>query len=158
LHNDQNYAILSSDLDKRGQLDIYTAYTDGGARVSNPGEAAWGFVVYKNDIEIHRDGAYMGIASNNAAEYEAVLRLLTWWASQPIKQPLKIHSDSQLIVNQIRGDWKVLNDDLRPKRNSAATMLLLTLSDIVWVPRAMNTEADSIVNQVLDKELKGRNK
>jgi ribonuclease HI len=131
---------------------VYTAFTDGGNRGGNPGRAAWGWVLYKHGVEIARDGNYNAYPrTNNWAEYTAVIRLLEWWHEAKAfgHYGLMIHSDSELIVNQLNGRFAV-SDTMRPLWSEAQSLLLATNAGIKWIPRALNTVADSIVNQYED--------
>jgi ribonuclease HI len=83
-------------------------YTDGGAR-GNPGPAAVGVVIKdKGQNTIHQFSRFIGIATNNVAEYQAVIAGLQWLLSQPEKyQRLKFFLDSALVVNQLNGQWTI---------------------------------------------------
>src|SRR5229473_2278836 len=119
----------------------YTANIDGAAR-GNPGPAAYGVIVRRPDGTTHESlGKYIGRHTNNVAEYYALIAALDYAAASGIKR-LRVFSDSQLIVNQIKGLYKVKHPDLRPlheraKRQAAsgwhtaaATMRLLVTSGL----------------------------
>jgi ribonuclease HI len=126
-------------------------YTDGGSR-GNPGPSACGFIITdKNDNMIQNDGAYLGITTNNQAEYQAVLKSLKN-AKNLGAIRADIYMDSLLVVNQMNGSYKVKNRDLLPIY--LAVKEELKKFDIVTfthIPRAMNQMADSRVNEILDK-------
>lgn len=88
-------------------------YTDGSARPANPGPCGCAFVMYdKSDVEIYAESAYLGINSNNYAEYKGILNALV--AARELNfTNLVILSDSELAVKQINGVYKVNNKALR---------------------------------------------
>ncbi|MFX1392202.1 MAG: ribonuclease HI family protein [Promethearchaeota archaeon] len=87
------------------QGDILEIYADGAAR-SNPGPAAWSFIFVLNNKLIHQNSDYIGNATNNTAEYTAVINALIE-AEQWTRWHIKIYSDSQLAINQINRKWKI---------------------------------------------------
>ena len=128
----------------------YTANIDGAAR-GNPGPAAYGVVVRRPDGSTHESlGKYIGRTTNNVAEYFALIAALDYAAASGIRR-LRVYSDSQLIVNQIKGLYKVKHPDLRPlheraKKQSAS----LESFTIQYVPREQNRDADDLANAALD--------
>ena len=97
------------------QLKIYT---DGGS-LNNPGKAASAFLVYKDGKLLHKHKEKIGIASNNVAEYTALIRALEYVYTQVKSEKLKVKSlqvisDSQLMVRQVNGLYKVKNADIKP--------------------------------------------
>ena len=88
---------------KKGE--ILKIYTDGAAR-GNPGPAAWAFLFVHNDCIIHEESNYIGIATNNAAEYHAIINALKT-AKRFHKGHLQVYSDSNLAVQQINNKWKI---------------------------------------------------
>ena len=128
----------------------YTANIDGAAR-GNPGPAAYGVVIRRPDGATHESlGKYIGRTTNNVAEYYALIAALDYAAANGIKR-LRVHSDSQLIVNQIKGLYKVKHPDLRPlherAKKQAATLESFTIQ---YVPRDQNRDADDLANAALD--------
>jgi acyl dehydratase/ribonuclease HI len=128
----------------------YTANIDGAAR-GNPGPAAYGVIVRRPDGVKHESlGKYIGRATNNVAEYYALIAALDYAAASGIKR-LRVYSDSQLIVNQIKGLYKVKHPDLRPlherAKKQAATLETFTIQ---YVPREQNRDADDLANAALD--------
>jgi ribonuclease HI len=88
-------------------------YTDGGAR-GNPGPAGIGFVLLDSDDKLlAEEGRYIGEATNNVAEYRALLLGLEWALARGIDR-LEVYSDSELMVRQLKGEYKVRNDGLIP--------------------------------------------
>ena len=96
----------------------YTANIDGAAR-GNPGPASYGVVLRRPDGKpLESLGKYIGRHTNNVAEYYALIAALDYAAANGIKR-LRVYSDSQLIVNQIKGLYKVKHPDLRPLHERA---------------------------------------
>jgi len=125
-------------------------YTDGGAR-GNPGPAAVGVAIYDaGGREIQRYKKYIGTTTNNQAEYRALIAGLEL-ASKLGVEVIVCHMDSELIVRQLQGQYKVREDTLAVL---AAEALRLTPKfkqvDFVHVPREKNKLADQLVNEALD--------
>src|SRR5271168_3189326 len=128
----------------------YTANIDGAAR-GNPGPASYGVVVRRPDGKpLESLGKYIGRHTNNVAEYYALIAALDYAAAHGIKR-LRVQSDSQLIVNQIKGLYKVKHPDLRPlherAKKQAATLESFTIQ---YIPREQNRDADAAANAALD--------
>jgi acyl dehydratase/ribonuclease HI len=128
----------------------YTANIDGAAR-GNPGPAAYGVVVRRPDGTTHESlGKYIGRATNNVAEYYALIAALDYAVASGIRR-LRVYSDSQLIVNQIKGLYKVKHQDLRPLHERAKKQAAgLEAFTIQYVPREQNRDADNLANAALD--------
>ena len=129
---------------------VYTANIDGAAR-GNPGPAAYGVVLRRPDgTPLESLGKYIGRHTNNVAEYYALIAALDYAAANGIKR-LRVQSDSQLIVNQIKGLYKVKHPDLRPLHERAKKMAAaLETFTIQYVRREENREADAAANAALD--------
>ncbi len=134
---------------KESSVDIYC---DGGSR-GNPGEASYGVVVVKNGKKIYEEGKKIGIATNNTAEYTAVVGALKYISK--IKDhitEIQFFLDSKLVVEQLSGKWKIKNENLRNLYYSIKTLepslgVKITYSHI---PREENSAADRMVNLALD--------
>lgn len=128
-------------------------YGDGGSR-GNPGPSASGYVIFDmDDNELVRSGAYLGITTNNQAEYLS-LKLGLEHALKMGVHTVHVHMDSLLVVNQMLGKFKVKNRDLWPIYNSAQELVAkFKKVTFVHVPRALNKHADAMVNELLDQEL-----
>lgn len=125
-------------------------YTDGGAR-GNPGPAGAGVVILDpNGISIVKFSKYLGVRTNNEAEYGALIVGLTLALKNDIKF-LQCYLDSELVVNQLNGKYKVKNERLK-SLYAKAIALLPQFSKITFVhiPRAENSEADLLVNEAVD--------
>jgi ribonuclease HI len=140
--------------DSAAPATVPTAYIDGGAR-GNPGPAAYGVVIRSPEgstiIELAR---YLGIQTNNFAEYSALLAALEY-AHQQNFPGLKVFSDSELLVKQMKGEYKVSHPVLK-KLHGQAQELARTLRhfSVHHVLRSYNRQADRLVNDVLDLEEK----
>jgi len=127
------------------------AYIDGGAR-GNPGPAGYGVRVEDADgnliEELH--GA-LGIATNNVAEYNGLLAALQWAVDHDARD-LHIRSDSELLVKQMRGEYKVKHPGLQPLA-ARARLLAAQLDSVVFehVRREQNKEADRLSNVAMDE-------
>jgi len=128
-------------------------FTDGASR-GNPGEAGAGIVVIDDGgRELIAQGKYLGACTNNVAEYQALLLGLTE-ASRLGDGTIDIFLDSQLIVRQIQGIYKVKSSDLQPL--FARVKLLLSSFDnftVSHIPREQNKRADQLANQGIDNRL-----
>src|ERR1700676_5607348 len=133
-----------------GPAGSYTANMDGAAR-GTPAPAAYGVVVRRPDGTTHESlGKYIGRHTNNVAEYYALIAALDYAAASGIKR-LRVYSDSQLIVNQIKGLYKVKHPDLRPLHERAKKQAAgLETFTIQYVPRQQNRDADAAANAALD--------
>jgi ribonuclease HI len=125
-------------------------FTDGGAR-GNPGPAAFGYVLEAADgTVLDARGAKIGIATNNVAEYSALIAGLEAALERGITE-LEVVSDSELVVKQMRGEYKVKNEALR-ELSLQATRLARQLGKVAYtaVKREHNELADQLVNEALD--------
>jgi ribonuclease HI len=126
--------------------------TDGGAR-GNPGPAAFGYVLETEDgTVLAAHGEAIGIATNNVAEYRALVAGLQKALEVGVDE-VDVVSDSQLLVRHMNGEYKVKNEALR-KLSLAAASLARRLRRVTYrsVPREHNELADRLVNEALDAE------
>ena len=124
--------------------------TDGGAR-GNPGPAAYGYVLEDDDgTVLAAHGEKIGVATNNVAEYRALIAGLEKALELGVTE-LEVVSDSELVVKQMEGEYKVKNEALR-ELNDRATDLAERLDKVAYtaVRRAHNELADRLVNEALD--------
>lgn len=126
------------------------ANIDGGAR-GNPGPAAYGVVIRNANGEVITEfGKHLGAQTNNVAEYSGLLAALEW-AVKEKHASLKVLSDSELLVRQMQGKYKVNNAALKQLFDRAqASVRQLQQFAIEHVRRESNRDADRIVNEVLD--------
>lgn len=126
-------------------------HTDGGSR-GNPGPASAGVVIRdaQTGQALHEAGYYLGQTTNNVAEYMGLLKALTLVAPLGADQ-VNLHSDSQLMVRQITGQYRVKSADLKPLLQQAQRLLLKVNSwRIEHVRREMNKRADELANLAMD--------
>jgi ribonuclease HI len=125
-------------------------YTDGGAR-GNPGPAAYGYVLEALDGSVlASEGRAIGVATNNVAEYRALLAGLARAIELALPE-LEVVSDSELLVKQMRGEYKVKNAVLRELSLEAARLARqLGRVEYRHVRREHNELADRLVNDALD--------
>jgi ribonuclease HI len=129
-------------------------YTDGGAR-GNPGPAAIGVVIKdRSGKALHQFGRPIGKATNNLAEYQAVISALEYLITNKIKpRSINFFLDSTLVVNQLNGLWKVKDINLRQKVIQIRQLEGTFSTSIKYtaIPRHQNSEPDALLNQVLDQ-------
>lgn len=131
-------------------------YTDGGAR-GNPGPAALG-VVIDIDGAIKKYAEFLGVKTNNEAEYEAIIFALKKAKHLLGKSKYKgsgiiLHTDSELIANQLNGKYKIESESLQPLFIQVWN-LRLDFGEVIFkhIRREKNKEADRLVNEALDKD------
>ena len=129
-------------------------YTDGASR-GNPGEAGTGVVILdEQGDELVATGKYLGQCTNNEAEYRALLYGLEKCAELGSGR-LKVHLDSELIVKQIRGEYKVKHPNLKPLFQQAMVKLSGFASySVSHVRREKNRRADELANRAIDEREK----
>ena len=129
-----------------------TLFADGGSR-GNPGPAASAAVLIAPGGELVEEiGAFLGVATNNVAEWTALLLGLEAASKRGIRH-LNVRLDSELVVKQLRGEYRVKHAGLQPLHQQAVRLLRGFESvDIAHVPRKQNVMADRLVNRVLDQE------
>ncbi|TAM61583.1 ribonuclease HI family protein [bacterium] len=125
-------------------------HADGGSR-GNPGPAAIGAVVADADGAVLEEvSERIGVTTNNVAEYRALIAGLRA-AAQLQFETVFVRMDSELVIKQLRGEYRVKNERLRPLYEEARRLLAgFTSFDLKHVPRAQNREADRLVNRALD--------
>ena len=126
------------------------AYFDGGAR-GNPGPAGYGVhIVDDQGTVLSEQHGSLGIATNNVAEYRGVIAALQWAVEHEVPS-LTVRGDSLLIVEQMRGNYKVKNEGLKPLYLQAR-MLVMQIGDVRFehVPREQNKDADRLSNLGMD--------
>jgi len=136
---------------------VYIANIDGGSR-GNPGPAAYAVVLRDpNGMVILELAKQFGRDTNNVAEYYGLLAALDYASTRGIAA-LRIRSDSELLVRQIQGIYKVKSEDLRPLYERAVKLVRqFRYFAIEHVPRELNREADALANAALDQGVGARN-
>ncbi|MFI5270730.1 MAG: reverse transcriptase-like protein [Candidatus Saccharimonadales bacterium] len=133
--------------------DEVKVFTDGGSR-GNPGPSASGFVILDMEDNILVDkGVYLGVTTNNQAEYMALKLAMEECIHMGVKEA-QVYLDSLLVVNQLKGIFKVKNRDLWPIHD-AINQMAKKFRKISYshVPREFNKLADAAVNRALDEQL-----
>ena len=124
-------------------------YFDGGSR-GNPGPAAVGWVIVTGDGIVAEGGHTIGRATNNQAEYEALIRALRVARDYGFDE-VDVRGDSELIVKQVRGEWDTNDPQLRERRVTVRELLTgFEEWSIEHVPREINERADELANEALD--------
>ncbi|MDO8638905.1 MAG: ribonuclease HI family protein [Candidatus Daviesbacteria bacterium] len=128
--------------------------TDGGSR-GNPGKGACAFVIFdENGKKVMEEGKYLGVCTNNEAEYEAVIlalrKVVEDW-KENIPEEIEFRADSKLVVEQLSGRFKVKNIRIQTLFGKVRE-LEKNLHEInySYIPREENYQADRLVNQILD--------
>ncbi|MBX9765286.1 ribonuclease HI family protein [Patescibacteria group bacterium] len=132
-----------------------TIFTDGGSR-GNPGPAGAGAVIYKGEKEIGHVSKYLGIQTNNFAEYEALILALETThklLGSPVGADVTVKMDSELIVRQMKGEYKVKNPALKEKHERVRLLIMEAFPKIKFqhVPREQNKVADQYANDAMDR-------
>ena len=122
-------------------------YCDGGSR-GNPGPAASAFVVTEDGKTIFKDSKFLGIETNNIAEYTAVLLAIEWLSDKKSKGEVVINLDSQLVERQLNGFWKIKSPKLKLLADEIKSKAVKV--KFVWNYRTKNILADDLVNEELD--------
>lgn len=147
---DKSLRLEDHAVDNKTSFNGTIIYTDGGSR-GNPGPSASGYVIMSADKEvIARGGEYMGITTNNQAEYHGVRIALEKALELGIKD-VDFYLDSMLVVNQMKGVYTIKNRELWPI-NERIRELMTKFRKVSFrhVPRELNQLADAEVNRVLD--------
>jgi len=139
---------------KKDKSAFWRVYTDGGAR-GNPGPAAVGVVVKdEKGKRIFSQAKAIGRATNNQAEYQALIAALVWLNKQPsLPARIEFFLDSQLVVSQMKGEYRVKSGAIKPLwRRAKELEFSLRPREISYclIPRRLNFEADRLLNQALD--------
>ena len=132
------------------QMHEIKLFTDGGSR-GNPGPSAGGFVILNmEDIVVKKNGKYLGVTTNNLAEYHSLKGGLEAAAAMTARI-VHVYMDSLLVINQMKGIYKIKNKELLPVHH-AVQALLPSFEQVQFthVPREYNKLADAVVNEILD--------
>lgn len=129
----------------------FTVEADGGSR-GNPGIAGSGTVVIEDSTgEILAEiGSYLGVATNNVAEYHGMLEGLKWIYRLDPTATVHVRMDSKLVVEQMSGRWKIKHPDMQALAAEARALTLGKRVSFEWIPRAENARADAVANRAMD--------
>jgi len=134
-------------------LQVLKVFTDGASR-GNPGEAGIGVVIYRDKesetlVEI---GEYIGVTTNNVAEYTALIRGLQA-AGKLGAQKVEVYADSELMIKQMNGQYKVKNEGLRPLYQQAKALSReFAGCTFTHIPREKNKQADQLANRGIENK------
>ncbi len=134
--------------------ELVIAYADGGSR-GNPGPAACGALLQQNGHTLATISEYLGVATNNIAEYTGLLKVMERALSMGVKH-IEIRMDSELVVKQMTGQYGVKHLGLQPLFRKADILSKRFMRfTIVHVRRESNKEADRLANQAMDRAAAG---
>lgn len=135
------------------KLEIAKLYADGGSR-GNPGPSAGGYVILSmDDTVVKSNGKYLGITTNNQAEYHSLKGGLEMALEMGVKE-IDVYMDSLLVINQMKGIYKIRNRDLWPIHDAIKGLSKQFRSiKFTHVPRELNKLADAVVNETLDQHM-----
>jgi ribonuclease HI len=126
-----------------------TFFTDGASR-GNPGPAAVSYVIQRDGEPDLTYGDTIGLNTNNFAEYTAMIRALAA-AKQLRPKSIRLHSDSELMVKQLRGEYRVKHPDIQTLYQEAQELIdAFPRVEFVHIPRWQNAQADQLCNDALD--------
>ena len=132
----------------------FKLYVDGASR-NNPGQAGVGIYILKDSEPVAKQGFYVGIKTNNQAEYLAlVLGLLLLKKHVGPDDMVLIVSDSELMVKQVKGIYRVKNKDLQQLHVIVQKLLVQLHYDVVHAPREENSIADNLANIGIDRTIR----
>jgi len=130
-----------------------TIYTDGASR-NNPGEAGAGIFILRDGEPFQQIARYLGTTTNNIAEYTAAIIAL----EQAVKlgaSRVTLNADSELLVKQLNGQYKVKNEGLKPLHAKVKELIAKISSvEVRYIPREKNKEADALANKAIDEKIK----
>lgn len=132
--------------------EVLHLHIDGASR-GNPGEAAFGVHVQTPAGETRAElYGYLGRTTNNVAEYQALIHALRWARSRGARR-VRVFSDSELVVRQINGQYRVKHPGMQPLHREAQALLRgFDEASVSHVRRELNREADRLANRALDEK------
>lgn len=135
-------------------MRVLVVEADGGSR-GNPGPAGFGALVVdgaSGEVLAERAG-YLGIATNNVAEYRGLIAGLKAARAIDPKAYLDVRLDSRLLIHQMKGEWKVKHIDMKTLHAEAKGVIRDGHATFTWAPRAENSRADALANEAMDKRV-----
>lgn len=123
-------------------------FTDG-ASFGNPGPMGIGVVIYRDGKKVAEMSEYIGNGTNNIAEYTAVMRALEYAKGSGDKE-VRVRSDSQLVVRQLNGDYKVKDEKLRALKRQVDGLCAGMSVSFEHIPREKNEEADTLSKEAAE--------
>jgi ribonuclease HI len=141
-------------IETKDNIHYFKLFVDGASR-NNPGVAGVGIYLVKDDVALEKRGFYIGVKTNNQAEYLALLLgLLLLQRYIGADDRVLIISDSELMVKQLKGEYRVKNQDLRQLFNIAKKLLSKLHYNVMHAPREENSIADSLANLGIDRTIR----
>jgi ribonuclease HI len=130
---------------------VLTIHTDGASR-GNPGAAAYAYVIERDGEPLFEEAGCLGRMTNNQAEYIALIKALEHALELGADNRLLVHSDSELLVKQMNGQYRVKNEDLRDLYEQARALVRRFEGPVTirHVRREQNSRADALCNEALD--------
>jgi ribonuclease HI len=129
-----------------------TIYSDGASR-RNPGEAGAGVYILQNGRPAAEIGRYLGTTTNNIAEYTAAIIGLEY-ALKRGATSVKLFADSELLVKQLNGKYRVKNEGLKPLYQRVKELIAkIGRVEVQYIPRELNKEADALANRAIDEKI-----
>ncbi len=130
-----------------------TIYTDGASR-NNPGEAGAGIFILQGGKPVEKIARYLGTTTNNIAEYTAAIIAMEHALNRGATK-VRLFADSELMVKQLNGIYKVKNEGLKPLFAKAKELIAKIGSvEVQYIPREMNKDADALANKAIDEKIK----
>src|SRR5690606_40498048 len=127
---------------------VLVVEADGGSR-GDPGPAGYGAVVREGDTVLAERAEFLGVCSNNVAEYSGLIAGLRAAAEIDPTAQVEVRMDSRLVVEQMSGNWKIKHADMRRLALEAREIFPPGQVRYTWVPRAENGAADALANAVM---------
>lgn len=132
----------------------FSLTADGGSR-GNPGPSGYGSVIAENSKIVAELYDFIGVATNNVAEYRGLIAGLTAINEIDATATVTVKMDSKLVVEQMSGRWQIKHADMRKLAQEARSAHNPTLVTYTWIPRDENSHADRLANKALDQEAGG---
>jgi ribonuclease HI len=127
-------------------------YSDGASR-NNPGEAGAGVFILRDRQPIEKIARYLGQTTNNIAEYSAAILGLEYAVKAGFSR-VKLLADSELLVKQLNGQYRVKNEGLKPLYFRVKELIAKIGSvEVSYIPRELNREADALANKAIDEKI-----
>jgi len=129
-----------------------TIFTDGASR-NNPGEAGAGVFIMRDGQPLEKIARYLGTTTNNIAEYQAAIIGLEHCMKLGASI-VRLHADSELMVKQLNGLYKVKNEGLKPLHTRVKELIAkIGRVEVKYIPREQNKEADALANKAIDEKI-----
>jgi ribonuclease HI len=129
-----------------------TIFTDGASR-NNPGESGAGVSIMQHGLLLEGIARYLGTTTNNIAEYTAAIIGLER-AVQLGASKVRLYADSELMVKQLTGQYKVKNEGLKPLHARAKELIArIGCVEVQYIPRERNKDADALANKAIDEKI-----